>query len=52
MEYAARIVLAARLVGNANELTAEQVTALVAARAAKADVQSRSTARTSRRGKA
>lgn len=34
------------------ELTAEQVAALVAARAVKADVQSRSTARTSRRGKA
>lgn len=52
MEHAARIVLAARLIGKVNELTAEQVTALVAARAAQATVQSRSTARTSRRGKA
>lgn len=52
VEHAARIVLAARLIGNVNELTAEQVTALGASRAAKADVQSRSTARSSRRGKA
>jgi len=52
LEHAARIVLVARLLGKVNELTAEQVTALVAARAAKSDVQSRSTARTSRRGKA
>jgi len=51
-EHAARIVLAARLMGRVNELTAEQVIALVAARAAQPDVQSRSTARTSRRGKA
>lgn len=52
VEHAARIVLTARLIGNVNELTAEQVTALGASRAAKADVQSRSTARSSRRGKA
>ena len=52
LEHAARIVLVARLLGKVNELTADQVTALVAARAAKSDVQSRSTARTSRRGKA
>ncbi|HTL97080.1 MAG TPA: hypothetical protein VL157_16150 [Gemmatimonadaceae bacterium] len=45
-------MLAARLMVRVNELTAEQVIALVAARAAQADVQSCSTARTSRRGKA
>lgn len=52
MEHAARIVPAAHVVGRVNELTAEQMAALVAARARRSDVQSRSTARTSRRGKA
>jgi hypothetical protein len=52
MEHAARTVPAARVVGRVNELTAEQMAALVAARARRSDVQSRSTARTSRRGKA
>lgn len=52
LEHAARILLAARLVGRVNELTAGQVAALVAARTASSRSQSRGPARGSRRGKA